>query len=150
MQTRLKFVKLNRLTADQIAALPEHRILLKFGRIYDLEGELRSLSPEERLARRKSEIKPLVEELYELIRSVDANDPLTSDKLKDAVSYSLNHKEELCRFLEDGRIPCDNGYCERSIRILARGRRSWLFANTARGADAAIYAYKHGGNRLPE
>lgn len=137
----LKLVKLNRLTADQIAALPEHRILLKFGRIYDLEGELRSLSPEERLARRRSEIKPLVEELYELIRSVDANDPLTSDKLKDAVSYSLNHKEELCRFLEDGRIPCDNGYCERSIRILARGRRSWLFANTARGADAAMYAY---------
>ena len=66
---------------------------------------------------------------------------MTSEKLKDAVNYSLNHKEELCRFLENGRIPCDNGFCERSIRMLARGRHAWLFANTERGARALMTAY---------
>lgn len=83
----------------------------------------------------------LVNELYDLIGSVDTDDPLVSEKLRDAVSYSLNHKEELCRFLTEGRIPCDNGFCEKSIRILARGRRAWLFSNTAQGADAMTIAY---------
>jgi len=137
----LKLINVNKLTAEQIHALPEYQVLQKFGEIYHLEGELKALSPDERLSRRQSEVKPLIKELYTLIDSVDLGDPLISDKLKDAVSYSLNHKEELCRFLEDGRIPCDNGYCERSIRIVARGRRTWLFANTARGAKASMYAY---------
>ena len=137
----LKLIKVNTLTAEQIEGLPEFRILRKFGEIYELEGELKSLKPEERLARRQSEVKPLVNELYAMIEAIDPADPLISDKLKDAASYSLNHRKELCRFLEDGRIPCDNGYCERSIRIVARGRRCWLFANTPAGANALMYAY---------
>ena len=75
---------------------------------------------------------------------------MASEKLKDAVSYSLNHREELCRFLEDGRVPCDNGFCERSIRILSRGRRAWLFANTPRGADAMMYAYSMVETAIPQ
>ena len=61
--------------------------------------------------------------------------------MKDAISYSLNQKEMVCRFLEDGRIPCDNGFCENSIRIYAQGRRNWLFANTPRGANAIMTIY---------
>ena len=38
-------------------------------------------------------------------------------------------------------VPCDNGYCERAVRILARGRRAWLFSNTVRGAEASTMAY---------
>ena len=137
----LKLVRPDKLTAEQIDALPAMKILHKFGEIYQLEQTLRTFTPEERLAVRQSEVKKLVAELYALIEAVDISDPLISDKLKDAVSYSLNHKAELCRFLDDGRIPCDNGFAERSIRILARGRRAWLFANTARGAKASMYAY---------
>ena len=137
----LKLVGLDHLSAQQIDALPEYRILLKFGEIYTLETALKQASPEERLAARKKDGVKLVDELYDLIGSVDTDDPLVSEKLRDAVSYSLNHKEELCRFLTDGRIPCDNGFCERSIRILARGRRAWLFSNTAQGADAMTIAY---------
>ena len=61
--------------------------------------------------------------------------------MKDAISYSLNQKEVVCRFLEDGRVPCDNGFAENSIRIYAQGRRNWLFANTPRGADAIMTIY---------
>ncbi|MBR3342561.1 MAG: IS66 family transposase [Solobacterium sp.] len=137
----LKLISLDKLSAEQIDSLPAMRILRKFGEIYKQEQTLRTFPPEERLAVRQSEVKKLVEELYALIEAVDISSPLTSDKLKDAVSYSISHKAELCRFLGDGRIPCDNGFAERSVRILARGRRAWLFANTARGAEASMYAY---------
>lgn len=66
---------------------------------------------------------------------------MLSEKMKDAISYSLNHRETLCRFLEDGRIPCDNGYVENAIRLYAQGRRNWLFSNTPDGAMASTIVY---------
>ncbi len=137
----LEIIRLGKLTKAQIEALPEHRALILLGRIYKAEGALKSCTPEERLKRRIKEVKPLVEQFYSFISSLDLADPLLSDKLKDAVSYSLNHKEALCRFLEDGRIPCDNGYVENAIRLYAQGRRNWLFSNTPDGARASTIIY---------
>ena len=73
--------------------------------------------------------------------SLDLSSPLLSDKMRDAVQYSVNHEKELCRFLEDGRIPIDNGYCENAIRLYAQGRRNWLFCNTPSGAEAKMIIY---------
>ena len=39
-------------------------------------------------------------------------------------------------FLEDGRIPLSNNYCEANIKPFATARRAWLFADTPRGAFA--------------
>ena len=66
---------------------------------------------------RQAEVKPVVEEFYRFIESLDISDPAMSERMKDAISYSLNQKEVVCRFLEDGRVPCDNGFAENSIRI---------------------------------
>lgn len=137
----LEIINLGRLTKEQIEALPEHRALVLLGRIYKAEGELKSCTPEERLARRIREARPLVNEFYDFISAIDIADPLLSDKMKDAISYSLTHKETLCRFLEDGRIPCDNGYVENAIRLYAQGRRNWLFSNTPYGARASTIVY---------
>ena len=137
----LEIIRLNKLKKEQIDALPEKQALVLIGKIYNIEGELKSLSAEERLSRRQAEVKPIVDEFYQFIESLDISDPAMSDKMKDAVSYSLNQKEMVCRFLEDGRIPCDNGFCENSIRIYAQGRRNWLFANTPRGANAIMTIY---------
>ena len=137
----LEIIKLGKLTKAQIEALPEHRALILLGKIYKAEDSLKSCTPEERLERRIKEVKPLVDQFYSFINSLDMADPLLSDKLKDAVSYSLNHKESLCRFLEDGRIPCDNGYVENALRLYAQGRRNWLFSNTPDGARASTIVY---------
>ena len=137
----LEIIRLNKLKKEQIDALPEKQALVLIGKIYNIEGELKSLSAEDRLSRRQAEVKPIVDEFYQFIESLDISDPAMSEKMKDAVSYSLNQKEMVCRFLEDGRIPCDNGFCENSIRIYAQGRRNWLFANTPRGANAIMTIY---------
>ena len=39
-------------------------------------------------------------------------------------------------YLEDGRLPISNNYCEANIKPFATARRAWLFADTPRGAFA--------------
>ena len=45
------------------------------------------------------------------------------------------------RFLEDGRICLTNNAAERSLRGVALGRKSWLFAGSERGGDRAAFVY---------
>ena len=137
----LETIRINKLTKEQIEALPEYQALILLGRIYKAEDCLKSCAPEERLERRIKEVKPLMDQFYSFISSIDMADPLVSDKMKDAISYSLTHKETLCRFLEDGRVPCDNGFVENAIRLYAQGRRNWLFSNTPDGARASTIIY---------
>ncbi|MFO1055326.1 MAG: IS66 family transposase [Planctomycetota bacterium] len=58
-----------------------------------------------------------------------------------AIGYVRNQHRELCRFLDDGRIPLDNNACERAIRPIAIGRRNWLFAGSMRGGRAAASVF---------
>lgn len=132
----LALIDVQSLNEKQVSGLLETRALILLGKIFDLEGELKSLSLEERGRRRDSEVRPLMMQYYELIEGINLADPLYSDPVKDAVSYSINQKVYLCRFLDDGNIPCDNGNSERHIRALATARHSFLFCNTIAGAEA--------------
>lgn len=53
----------------------------------------------------------------------------------------MNHRNKLETFLEDGRLEISNNLCESHIRPFATGRRSWLFADTPKGATASAVAY---------
>ena len=75
------------------------------------------------------------------LRQIEELPPGISARMKDAIQYSLNQKEYLCRFLTDGNLPLDNGACERSIRALAVGRANWLFATSPKGAESAAIMY---------
>ena len=88
-------VQLRRENAALNAGLKEYRALILLGKIYAVEGRLKNCTPEERLQARIKEIKSLMDEFYTFIDSLDQADPTLSEKLKDAVSYSLNHKETL-------------------------------------------------------
>ena len=49
----------------------------------------------------------------------------------------LSEPEEILEtYLEDGRLPVSNNYCEANIRPFATARRAWLFADTPKGAFA--------------
>ena len=45
------------------------------------------------------------------------------------------------RFLDNGRICLTNIAAERALRGVALGRKSWLFAGSARGAERAAVMY---------
>ena len=47
--------------------------------------------------------------------------------MASAVRYSLNSWQELTRFLDDARIPPDNNRSESALRVVALGRKNFLF-----------------------
>lgn len=129
------------LSEEKIRQLPEAQALILIGKIYDADEALKNLSAEERRIQRETTVRPLVEEYYAFTEGIDCKDPLISNRLKDALNYSRNQKEYLCRFLEDGNIPIDDGATERHIRPFAIGRNNFLFCNTVDGAEAMGILY---------
>ena len=63
---------------------------------------------------------------------------MTSEKLKDAVSYALNQEENLRGFLSDGNIPPDNGSAERHVKPISLFRRNSMFSFSLKGAEAMV------------
>ena len=61
-----------------------------------------------------------------------------SDKMRDAITYSLNQEDKLRKFLNDGNIPIDNGACEREIKPRALSRNNSLFSTSMKGAEATV------------
>ncbi len=58
--------------------------------------------------------------------------------LGQAISYARNRGDTLTRFLDDVRIPLDNNASERALRIVALGRKNFLFVgNPDRGENLA-------------
>lgn len=129
------------LTKEEIDALPEARALRLIGEIYQAEMPLKGLSATERLKERKRLVKGKVDAYYAFLNTINLEDPGLSEKALDAVRYSLNQKEYLCRFLEKGNVPMDNGACERTIRSLAVGRGNWMFSTSIKGAESNAIMY---------
>ena len=128
----------NRFDKESRKALPEFKAIELLERIYHAEGMLRELTPEERQKRRQTDVKPLTEEFFEYVHSLDASDPACKEKLKDAISYTKNQEEKLCGFLKDGNIPIDNSASERNVKIIAVHRKNSLFSYSEKGASATM------------
>lgn len=146
MHARRRFVDALKLaptkgsSEEKIALLPEAQAIRLIGEIYHEEGALREMSPDARLQKRQTVVKKKVDAFFDFVRSFDPEDSSLSEKMRDALSYSINQEECLRRFLDDGSIPVDDGATERSIRPIAQGRRNYLFSNTIGGAGATVIA----------
>lgn len=86
------------------------------------------------------EITQEEKEKYEWVNGMQDKIVLNK-KLKEALTYAINQKEELSQFLTDGRIPLTNSKAERAIRPFAVHRKNWLFADSIEGAKANAVMY---------
>jgi len=59
-----------------------------------------------------------------------------------AIRYALSRWNALTRFVEDGHLEIDNNAAERALRVVALGRKNYLFAGSNAGGEraAAIYS----------
>lgn len=110
-------------------------------KLFAIEKEIANLNIDEKLKIRKEKSLPILEKFYEWVYSTMENKYVTNSKLKKALVYAKNQKENLSKFLEDGRIPLTNSRAERSIRPFAVHRKNWLFADTTAGAKANAIWY---------
>lgn len=107
-------------------------------KLFMLERKFENLKPEERLEKRIEKSKPVYDEFYEWLGTVD---PLAGSSLAKAVTYAVNQKEHLSTFLLDGCIEISTNRVENHIRPFTTGRKNWLFADTVNGAMASAVAY---------
>ena len=108
----------------------------KFDTIFALERSINGMSPAERVAARRKDIAPLVNDLIEWMKRERAKLSPHNDVAK-AMTYMLKRVDVFTRFLEDGRICLSNNAAERELRGIALGRKSWLFAGSDRGGERA-------------
>ena len=81
---------------------------------------------------------PLLEEYFAWLKTIH---PEKGSKLEDAVRYSLNQKQQLTAYLDNGEIPISNNLAENAIRPFTLGRKNWLFCDTPKGAEASAIVY---------
>ena len=129
---RRKFFDLHVSNQSQIA----HSALEQISKIYEIERDIKALSPEERKRIRQEKSKPLLDKLHQWLQ-------LNREKITDgsatakALDYSLRRWSALTRFLSDGQLPLDNNHIENQIRPIAIGRNNWLFAGSLRAGQRA-------------
>ena len=96
---------------------------------------------DEKLRIRREKSKPILENFFDWVNLVMSEKVVVNNKLKTALGYALNQKNELSEFLNDGRIPLTNSLAERAIRPFAVHRKNWLFADSVEGANANAVLY---------
>jgi len=120
------------LSSDAVLA---EEALSRIGELYEQERKLGSLKPDKILARRAMHCKPIVEDFFNWLRQVQAEQALLpSSPFAKAANYALQREEALKVFLEDPAVPPDTNHLERQIRPIAIGRKNWLFCWTEVGA----------------
>ena len=108
--------------------------------IYKANDALDGMSDKERLEKRQSVIKPLVEAYFAWIKE---NQPLVlkNSKTDTGIKYSINQEKYLKTFLEYPNVPMDNNAAEQSIKNFCVGKKNWIFCDTVSGANASAIIY---------
>ena len=106
------------------------------GRLYDLERRAKTMTAEDRLARRQAESKPILATLYKRL-SVWKLQLLPKHPMSEAVGYALRQWRELNVFADDGAVPIDNNVSEREMKRIVLGRKNSLFVGNERGGRTA-------------
>jgi transposase len=132
--SRRRFDELFKANDSPVAAEAIQRI----AQLYKLEREARDMTPEDRLALRQQQSKPLWKGLHEWLELERTRVPDGSG-IAGAIDYSLNRWTALSRFLLDGDVSVDNNSLENLMRPWAMGRKAWLFAGSElAGKRAAV------------
>jgi len=108
--------------------------------VFALERSINGLPTNERLAVRRKDIAPLVDDLIEWMKRERAKLSRHNDVAK-AMDYMLKRIDAFTRFLQDGRICLSNNAAERALRGIALGRKAWLFAGSDRGGERAAIMF---------
>jgi len=133
---RRKFYDLQQAHASPLATEAVQRI----GQLYDIEHEIRGRLPEERKQVRQTRACPIVEAMHTWLEVSDRKLSRKSE-VAGAIHYALNRWTALTRYCEDGRLEIDNNAAERALRVVALGRKNFLFAGSDAGGERAAAVY---------
>jgi len=110
----------------------------KIDAIFDIQREINGLSAADRHAARQELVRPRIEDLHSWQteqRARMSKHNLVAKAINDMIDKNGRWKA-FTAFLDDGRICLTN---TGSLRGVALGRKSWLFAGSERGGQRAAF-----------
>jgi transposase len=117
-----------------------------FRKLYALEQQTRvqNLSPVQRHELRLDQSLPILNELGKWIVET-YKEVLPKSAMGKATAYCIPRWDNLIGYLHDGSLEIDNNFADNAIRPIALGRKNYLFAGSARGAERAAMFYSFFG-----
>ena len=131
---RRRFVEA--LPSDVRAAL----MIALIQQLYEHERAAAEMTADTRRVHRQTAAVPLLAKVA-AERDQLAATVLPKSPLGEAVRYLTNQWDALQRFVDDGRLAIDNNRAENQLRVVALGRKNWLFAGSFEGARRAALLY---------
>jgi transposase len=123
------------------AATSKHALgreaLLRIRTMFQIDQSWADLPPQQRHALRNEKLRPFVDEFFTWVHEQYARVKNERGLLASAFGYAVRQEQPLRRFLDDGRLRMDNNGSERNLRIIAVGRKAWLFCGSDDHAEAA-------------
>jgi transposase len=133
---RRKFYEIHALHASPATS----EALARIAALYAIEDEIRGKPADLRREVRQSRAKPLIDELHKWMeKAVRQLSP--KSETAAAIRYSLSRWRALTRYIDDGRLEIDNNSAERALRVVALGRKNYLFAGSDAGGERAAAFY---------
>jgi len=109
--------------------------------LYVVEDEARGMDDDARRDLRQRKSVPVLAKIRSWLEG-EKDLVLPRGPMAQAINYTLNQWEALCRYCEAGFLDIDNNAAERAMKRVAIGRRNWLFAGNDAAAEshARLYA----------
>ena len=118
--------------------------------LYAVEEQGKGVNDDARRELRQSNSLPILGRIKTWLET-ERQLVLPRSPMAQAISYTLNQWEALCRYSEQGFLNIDNNAAERALKRVAIGRKNWLFAghDQAAASHARLYsliasAQRHG------
>lgn len=133
---RRKFFDIHQANASPVAKEALDRIAA----LYVIENSIRGELAEKRKAQRQSRAGPLLQELKDWLDRIVIT-LSTKSELAKAIRYATSRWPALTRYRDDGNLEIDNNAAERSLRVVALGRKNFLFCGSDAGGMRAAGIY---------
>lgn len=133
---RRKFYDLHVAHNSPVAA----EALRRIAELYAVEADIRGHEPEQRRRVRDERSRLLLASLKQWLEETLIKLSKKSETAQ-AVRYALGRWDALLRYVDDGHVEMDNNAAERALRVVALGRKNYLFAGSDRGGNRAAAMY---------
>jgi transposase len=111
--------------------------LLRVHALFELEEGWRDLAPRQRHERRQLASRPMLDDFFAWADGVYERVSGVRGPVASAFGYAMRQRDALRRFLDDGRLRLENNASERALRVIAVGRKAWMFCGSDGHAQSA-------------
>jgi hypothetical protein len=132
---RREFVKVHESSKSATAWEAIERIAA----LYEVEKRARFKSPQDRVALRQEQVKPIFDDLEVWLRE-QLNKISGKTPMAKAIRYALTRLPKARPYLDHGVLELDNNTAERAVRPVTLGRKNYLFMGSIAGGHSG-YAF---------